>query len=338
MGILKVRSKIGIDLGTESIRVVIKNKGIVINEPAIIAVETLTNEVLAVGNLAKEMIGKTPEKIEALKPLSDSAIADLNATELIVKDIFARLKKDFNVVRPDVLINIHVGSTELEKRAVYKLLKNVGVNRAFFVEEPIAAALGAGIDVFSKDSFLVINIGSGSTEVASLSEGKVISSSSARIGGEKLDLAIIEYVKRNFNVEIGKNASENIKKQIAYGKPIVKKGIEVKGRDIITGFPKQIEISSLEVYEAIKDYLREILDTVKLSMQRVPPELAVNIKKTGILLTGGSAKIRLLDEYLSDNLKINVVVADEPIESVAKGLLMIINDEEMFKKLTNRRR
>ena len=334
MSIIKARSKIGIDLGTESIRVVIKNKGIVINEPAIIAVETSSNEVVAIGNNAKEMIGKTPEKIEALKPLSDSAIADLNATELIVKDIFSRLKKDFNIIRPDVLINIHVGSTELEKRAVYKLLKNVGVNKAYFIEEPIAAGLGAGYNVYSKDSFLVINVGSGSTEVASISDGKVISSSSARIGGEKLDTAIVEYVRKKFNVEIGKNAAENIKKQIAYGKPIVKKGIEVKGRDIITGFPKQIEVSTLEVYEAIKDFLNEILYTVKIAMQRVPPELAINIKKDGIILTGGSAKIGLLDEFLSDNIGINVIVADEPLEAVARGLLIILNDDEKLKKLS----
>lgn len=333
MSILKARKRIGIDLGTESIRVMIKDKGIVINEPAIIAVETATGDLVAVGASAKEMIGKTPEKIEALKPLKDSAIADLKATELIVKDIFARLKKEYGIIKPDVLTNLHIGSTELEKRAVYKLLKDVGVNKAYFVEEPIAAGLGAGLDVYSNKSFLVINIGSGSTEVASISGGKVISSSSARIAGEKIDNAIVEYVKRAFNVEIGKNAAEKIKKQIAYGKPLMKKGIEVKGRDIVTGFPKQIEINSLDVYEAIKDFLNEILETIKLSMQRIPPELSVNIKRDGILLTGGSANIKYLDEFLSDNLGINVVVANDPIEAVSKGILILLGDDEKLRNL-----
>ncbi len=333
MNLLKARTKIGIDLGTESIRVVIKDKGIVINEPAIIAVENATGEIVAVGAEAKEMIGKTPEKIDALKPLNDSAIADLKATELIVKDIFARLKKKYNIVRPDVLINLHIGSTELEKRAVYKLLKNVGVNTAYFIEEPIAAGLGAGLDVYSSKAFFVVNIGSGSTEVASISGGKVISSSSVRVAGEKLDNAIIEHIKKEFNVEIGKNAAENIKKQIAYSKPLIKKGVEVKGRDIITGFPKQIEVNAIETYDAIKGYLNEILDTIKLSMQRVPPELSINIKRDGILLTGGSAKIRLLDEFLADELKINVYVAENPSDVVAKGILTILSYDEKLKPL-----
>ena len=333
MNVFGARSKIGIDLGTESIRVVIKNKGIVINEPAIIAIEKATGEIIAVGNSAKEMIGKTPEKIEALKPLKESAIADLKATELIVKDIMIRLKREFNIVKPNVLMNMHVGSTELEKRAVYKLLKNIGVNTAFFIEEPIAAGLGAGLDVFSHNSFLVVNIGSGSTEVASISEGKIISCSSCRIAGESLDNAIMEYVKRTFNVEIGKNAAEKIKTQIATSKPFLKKGIEIKGRDIISGFPTTININTLQTYEAIKDYLEEILDTIKISIQRVPPELWAVIKKDGIMITGGSAQINMLDEFLSDNLKINVRIAENPSDVVAIGILKILENESILKTL-----
>ena len=333
MNVFGARSKIGIDLGTESIRVVIKNKGIVINEPAIIAIEKATGEIIAVGNSAKEMIGKTPEKIEALKPLKESAIADLKATELIVKDIMIRLKREFNIVKPNVLMNMHVGSTELEKRAVYKLLKNIGVNTAFFIEEPIAAGLGAGLDVFSHNSFLVVNIGSGSTEVASISEGKIISCSSCRIAGESLDNAIMEYVKRTFNVEIGKNAAEKIKTQIATSKPFLKKGIEIKGRDIISGFPTTININTLQTYEAIKDYLEEILDTIKISIQRVPPELWAVIKQDGIMITGGSAQINMLDEFLSDNLKINVRIAENPSDVVAIGILKILENESILKTL-----
>ena len=333
MNVFGARSKIGIDLGTESIRVVIKNKGIVINEPAIIAIEKATGEIIAVGNSAKEMIGKTPEKIEALKPLKESAIADLKATELIVKDIMIRLKREFNIVKPNVLMNMHVGSTELEKRAVYKLLKNIGVNTAFFIEEPIAAGLGAGLDVFSHNSFLVVNIGSGLTEVASKTKEKIISCSSCRIAGESLDNAIMEYVKRTFNVEIGKNAAEKIKTQIATSKPFLKKGIEIKGRDIISGFPTTININTLQTYEAIKDYLEEILDTIKISIQRVPPELWAVIKQDGIMITGGSAQINMLDEFLSDNLKINVRIAENPSDVVAIGILKILENESILKTL-----
>lgn len=333
MNFFKARSKIGIDLGTESIRVVIKNKGIVINEPAIIAIEKESGNIVAVGNSAKEMIGKTPEKIEALKPLKESAIADLNATELIIKDILERLKKDFGIVKPDVLMNMHIGSTELEKRAVYKLLNDVGVNTAYFIEEPIAAGIGVGLDVYSNSSFFVVNIGAGSTEVASISEGKIISCSCSRIAGETLDKAIIDYVKKSFNVEIGKNAAEYIKITIATSKPFVKKGIEVKGRDIISGFPKAININPLQVYEAIKDYLNEILETIRISIQRVPPELWENIKEYGIVVTGGSAQIALLDEFLAEHIGINVVISKNSLDDVAKGLLVLLSDNEKLKNL-----
>ena len=333
MNLFKAKSKIGIDLGTESIRVVINNKGIVINEPSIIAIEKATGEVVAVGNSAKEMIGKTPDKIEALKPLKESAIADLKATELIFKEIMGRLRKEFNIVKPDVLMNMHVGSTELEKRAVYKLLKNIGVDTAYFIEEPIAAGLGANLDVFSTNAFLVVNIGSGSTEVASISEGKIISCSSCRIAGETLDTAIMDYVKRTFNVEIGKNAAERIKIKMATSKPFIKKGIEIKGRDIISGFPTTINVNPLQVYDAIRDYLSEILETVKNSIQRVPPELWASIKQDGIMLTGGTTQITMLDDYLADNLKIKVRIAENPSEAVANGILKILANDSILRKL-----
>ena len=333
MRFFKLHSKrIGIDLGTESILVVIKSKGIVINEPAIIAIEKGSNSIVAVGNEAKEMIGKTPEKIEALRPLEHAGIANLRATEMIVKDIIDRLDKTEDIGRPDVLINVHVGITEVEKRAILKLVSDTGAREACFIEEPIAAALGANLDVYSPEGSMVVDLGSGTTETAVISLGKIVSSDSLRIAGDDFDKNIIDYVKRNLSVEIGKNAAERIKIEIASAKPILGKKIEVKGRDLVTGFPKTITLDAFQVNEAIRDSLKKIVEMIKTALERTPPELLADVNRKGIILTGGGANIDKIDEFISQNVGIKAIAADNPLECVALGIYKIIDNDEKFKK------
>lgn len=324
--------RIGIDLGTESILVVIKSKGIVINEPAIIAIEKGSNSIVAVGNEAKEMIGKTPEKIEALRPLEHAGIANLRATEMIVKDIIDRLDKTEDIGRPDVLINVHIGITEVEKRAILKLVSDTGAREACFIEEPIAAALGANLDVYSPEGSMVVDLGSGTTETAVISLGKIVSSDSLRIAGDDFDKNIIDYVKRNLSVEIGKNAAERIKIEIASAKPILGKKIEVKGRDLVTGFPKTITLDAFQVNEAIRDSLKKIVEMIKTALERTPPELLADVNRKGIILTGGGANIDKIDEFISQNVGIKAIAADNPLECVALGIYKIIDNDEKFKK------
>ncbi|MCI8290933.1 MAG: rod shape-determining protein [Clostridia bacterium] len=328
MRFFKLHSKrIGIDLGTESILVVMKEKGIVINEPAIIAIEKGSSAIVAVGNEAKEMIGKTPEKIEALRPLKHGGIANLKATEMIVKDIIDRLDKTQNIGRPVVLINVHVGITEVEKRAILKLVSDTGAREANFVEEPIAAALGANLDVYSPEGSMVVDLGSGTTETAVISLGKIVSSDSIKIAGDDLDENIIDYVKRNFNIEIGKNAAEKVKIEIASAKPILGKKVEIKGRDLVTGFPKSVILDAFQVNEAIRDSLKKIVEMIKTTLERTPPELLADVNKKGIILTGGLANIDKIDEFISQNVGIRVIAAENPLECVALGIYKLIDME-----------
>ena len=235
MNFFKFHGKdVGIDLGTSSILVVLKDKGIIKNEPAIIAIEKKTNDIVAVGNEAKQMIGKTPEKIEALRPLKHGGIANLNATEMIVKEIIGELQREENIGSPRVLINLHIGMTEVEKRAVLKLVLATGAKEIYFVEETLAAAIGAGLDVSSPEASMIVDIGSGTTEIAVIALGKIVSCNYVRIAGDDLDENIIEYIKKNMNVEIGKNAAERLKIELASVKPIVNQIKEVKGRDLVT--------------------------------------------------------------------------------------------------------
>lgn len=333
MRFLKLHSKrIGIDLGTESILVSVKSEGIVINEPAIIAIEKTTNDVVAVGNEAKDMIGKTPDKIEALRPLEHARIANLMATEMIVKDIINRLDKLYNIGRPQVLINVHAGITDLEKRAVLKLVSDTATRNAHIVEEPIAAAVGANLDIYSPEANMVVDIGSGVTETAVISLGKIVTSDCVKIAGDDFDQAIIEYVKKNMSMEIGKNAAEKIKLELISTKPVLGKKMEIKGRDLISGFPKTAIITAFQVYDAVRDLFNKIVQMIKATIERTPPELVNDVYENGIVLTGGGACIDKIDVFVKENLKIPVKVAENPLECVALGLGKIIDDDIRFKK------
>ncbi len=289
-------------------------------------------KLLLFGNEAKEMIGKTPEKIEALRPLEHAGIANLKATEMIVSDIMHRLDKSDNIGRPEVLINVHVGMTEVEKRAVLKLVSDTGAKGAYLIEEPIAAALGANLDIYSSEGSMIVDLGCGTTEMAVISLGKIVSSDSLRIAGDDLDKNIMEYVKKNLGLEIGKNAAEKIKIDISSAKPVLGRKVQITGRDSITGFPKTITIDAFQVNEAIRNSLKRIIEMIKTTLERTPPELLADVNKKGIVLTGGGACIDKIDELISQELGIRVISAENPMECTALGIAKIIEDDEIFKR------
>lgn len=278
------------------------------------------------------MIGKTPEKIEALRPLKHAGIANLKATEMIVSDIMHRLDKSDNIGRPEVLINVHVGMTEVEKRAVLKLVSDTGAKGAYLIEEPIAAALGANLDIYSSEGSMIVDLGCGTTEMAVISLGKIVSSDSLRIAGDDLDKNIMEYVKKNLGLEIGKNAAEKIKIDISSAKPVLGRKVQITGRDSITGFPKTITIDAFQVNEAIRNSLKRIIEMIKTTLERTPPELLADVNKKGIVLTGGGACIDKIDELISQELGIRVISAENPMECTALGIAKIIEDDEIFKR------
>lgn len=339
MNLFKFYSKrIGIDLGTESIIVAVKSKGIVINEPAIIAIEKGTNAVLAVGSEAKEMIGKTPDKIVALRPLEHAGIANLRATEMIVKDIINRLDKQYHIGKPEVLINVHIGITDIEKRALLQLVSDTGAKDAYFIEEPIAAALGADLDIYSPEGTMIVDLGSGTTETAVIALGEIVTSNSIRIAGDDFDQDIIDYLKRKLNFEIGKNAAEKIKMELASAKPDLGRRIDVKGRDIVTGFPKTVTLTALQVHEAIRESLIKLAEMIKSALERTPPELMSDINEKGITLTGGSSYIEKIDEFLEESIGVRINISENPLECVALGLSKIIEDENAMKELKSKRK
>lgn len=329
--------RIGIDLGTESILVSVKSEGIVINEPAIIAIEKGSDDILAVGNEAKNMIGKTPDKIDALRPLEHAGIANLKATEMIVSDIINRLDKLHSVGRPEVLINVHAGITDLEKRAVLKLVSDTGARGAYLIEEPIAAAIGAGLEIDTPDATMIVDLGSGVTETAVISLGEIVTSDSIKVAGDDFDRAIIEFVKKNLNMEIGKNAAEKIKIELISTKPVVGKKMDIKGRDLISGFPKTDTITAFQVYDATRSLFDKIIQMIKMTIERTPPELVSDIYEKGIVITGGGAYIDKIDVYLKENLRIPVRIAEKPLECVALGISAVIEDDEKFKKYRSSR-
>lgn len=330
--------RIGIDLGTESILVVLESKGIIINEPSIIAIEKRTNEIVAVGKEAKDMIGKTPDKIEALRPMQHAGIANLKATEMIVKDIIKRLQESENIGRPEVLINLHSGITDLEKRALLKVVSDTGAKEVYFIENPLAATIGANLEANDVNASMVVDFGSGTTEVAVVALGEIVSSDSVRIAGADFDEDIINYVKRHLNVEIGMNAAERVKKQLASAKPILGRNMEITGRDLVTGLPKTIMLNAFQVNEALRDSFKKIIEMVKATLERTPPELLADIYKNGIVLTGGGAYIDKMDEFIAQRLGINVSVAENPLECVALGIQKVIESDDKMNELKAKRR
>lgn len=325
--------KIGIDLGTANTLVFVPGEGVVINEPSVVAVSLIENKVLAVGNEAKEMLGRTPDSIVASQPLRDGAIADYRITEAMLKYFLGKVSGKFRFIRPEVIISIPAGITSTERRAVVDAAIKAGAKAAYVVKEPILAAIGAGIPIHSAQGNMIINIGGGTSEIAIISLGGVVAANSARVGGNRIDQAISDYIKRKYSLAIGDRTAEDIKKTIGSALAQVKEDfMEVRGRDLMGGLPKTVTIGSNEITEAIQDELREIINAIKQVLQETPPELAADIMDKGMVLSGGTALLKHLDQLIVKTINVPCYVADDPAYCVVKGTGIVLENLDLYKR------
>ena len=333
MGLLVSLAKIGIDLGTTNTAVFIPKKGIVINEPSVVAISVLDNKLLAVGNLAKEMIGRTPDSIVVSRPLVDGAIADYRVTGAMLKYFIKKAMGFMSFVKPEVLISVPAGITSTEKRAVIEATLNAGAKAVYLVKEPVLAAIGSKIPINSPSGNMILNIGGGTTELAVISLGGIVSWSSIRIGGNKLDQAIVEYIKKEHGLAIGERTAELIKISIgsAIKQPEEEK-ISIKGRDLASGYPRTIEISSNEITEAISEQLREIVQIVKNVLEVTPPELCADIMDKGITISGGGALLKNISTLITRITGVPSHIADDPLFCVARGTGIVLENLEVYKR------
>ncbi len=312
---------IGVDLGTANVLVYIKGKGIVLQEPSVVAINKDNQKIIAVGSEARRMLGRTPGNIVAIRPLRDGVIADYEITEKMLRYFINKACGRRWFFRPRVMVCIPSGVTGVEERAVRQATLQSGAKSAYVIEEPLAAALGAGLDISEPSGTMVVDIGGGTTDVAVLSLGGIVCSRSIRVAGDKVDEAIVRYVRREFNLAIGERTGEEIKIQVgtAYPNGIEEKMYEIKGRDLVKGLPRAVTISRRQVHDAIKETLESVVGAVKEVLERTPPELAADIVNKGIVLTGGGALLQGLDKLLSEETKVPVYVADDPLSCVARG-------------------
>lgn len=323
---------IGIDLGTANTLVFVKGRGIVIREPSVVAVDQKNNppRVVAVGMEAKEMIGRTPGSITAVRPLNDGVIADFEITAEMISAFIKRVAKRSPFSRIRVLICIPSGVTEVERKAVYDAAKSAGAKYVSLIEEPMAAAIGAGLPVSEATGSMVVDIGGGTSEVAVISLGDVVTSNSARVAGDNFDEAIISYIKKKYNLLVGERTAEDIKIKIGSAYPYEGEGtINVKGRNLMDGLPKNVDVTSEEIREAVADPVSQIVDSVKATLEKTPPELAADIIDRGITLAGGGALLRGLDKLLSEETKIPVFVAENPLDCVADGTGVCLENDAL---------
>lgn len=335
MNFLSFKSKdIGIDLGTANILVTVKGKGIILREPSVISIDVKTGEVLATGFEAKEMLGRTPKEIKAIKPLKDGVIADLTATKLLVKDILGKICKKYNVIRPRVIVGVPSGITEVEERAVEDTILHAGAREVYLIEEPMAAAIGAGVEIEEPSGNIIVDIGGGTTEIAVISLGGIVISNSLRVAGDELDQDIINYVKKEFNLAIGESTAEQIKKQLGCAMPLMTEmSMEIKGRSLNDGLPKTEVITSTQIEVAMQESINKILELVKATLEKTPPELASDIMEKGIVLSGGGALIQNLDKLISLETGMPVYIAEEPLDCVVKGTSKMLQDLEKLKTI-----
>lgn len=335
MSFLSFKSKdIGIDLGTANILVTIKGKGIVLREPSVISVNAKTGGIIATGFEAKEMLGRTPKEINAIKPLKDGVIADFTATKLLLRNLLERVCKRYNAVRPRVLVGVPSGITEVEERAVEEAIMRAGAREVYLIEEPMAAAIGAGIEIEEPSGNIIVDIGGGTTEVAVISLGGIVISNSIRVAGDELDEDIVNYIKKELNLAIGEATAEQIKKEIGCAMPLMSQmTMEIKGRDLNDGLPRTEVITSNQVEKAMKESIDKIVEVVKITLEKTPPELASDIMEKGIALSGGGALIQNLDKLISSETGMPVYVIEEPLDCVVKGTEKTLQDLEKLKTI-----
>ncbi|NLX90740.1 MAG: rod shape-determining protein [Firmicutes bacterium] len=326
---------IGIDLGTANTLVYVKGKGIVLREPSVVAIRKDTGSVLAVGNEAKKMIGRTPGNIIAIRPMKDGVIADFDVTQTMLRHFISRAYRRRTVFLPQVVICVPSGVTEVEKRAVLDATKQAGAKEAFLIEEPMAAAMGAGLPVEDPTGSMIVDIGGGTTEVAVISLGGIVTSKSIRVGGDELDDAIINYIKKSYNLMIGERTAEEIKMQIgsAYHAE-QEEHFEIRGRDLVNGLPKVLTISSWEIEGALSEPVAAILETVKTTLERTPPELAADLMEKGIVMSGGGSLLKGLDKLISGETGMPVFLAENPLDCVVLGAGKALSAIDLLKRVS----
>ncbi|WP_201457609.1 rod shape-determining protein [Campylobacter jejuni] len=333
-------SDMGIDLGTANTLVLVKDKGIVINEPSVVAVERerygSKAKILAVGKEAKDMVGKTPGNIEAIRPMKDGVIADFDMTEKMIRYFIEKTHRRKSFLRPRIIISVPYGLTQVERKAVRESALSAGAREVFLIEEPMAAAIGASLPIQEPKGNLVVDVGGGTTEIGVISLGGLVISKSIRTAGDKLDMSIVNYVKEKYNLIIGERTGEEIKITIGSAIQLPKElSMVVKGRDQVSGLLSRIELTSEDVREAMREYLKEIADALKMVLEMMPPDLASDIVENGVVLTGGGALIRGFDKYLSEIVRLPVYIADEPLLAVAKGTGKALEEISLLQQLTN---
>jgi rod shape-determining protein MreB len=334
----KFSNDLAIDLGTANTLVFVKGKGIVLNEPSVVAVHKDARgmkKVLAVGLEAKSMLGRTPGNIVAIRPMRDGVIADFDITEAMLKHFILRVHNRKSLVRPRIIVSVPSGITQVERRAVRETVESAGAREIYLIEEPMAAAIGAGLPIAEPTSSMVVDIGGGTTEVAVISLAGIVYSKSVRVAGDKIDEEIVQYMKRKYSLLIGERTAEIIKTEIGCAYPLeVMKTIDVKGRDLISGIPKTIETNSEEIREAITEPVTLIVDAVKDALENAPPELAGDIVDRGIVLTGGGALLQNIDVLIREETGLPITIADDPLCAVARGAGMALDQLDVLKEVT----
>lgn len=319
MILVALRADVGIDLGTASILVYVKGKGVVLKEPSVVAIDQYTNKFLAVGEEARNMLGRTPGNIVAIRPLRNGVISDYEITERMLR-YFIRKSVNKSIFKPRIIVCVPSGITDVERRAVVEACQHAGASKTYIIEEPIAAAIGAGIDITEPDGNMVIDIGGGTTDVAVIALGGIVVNTSIRVAGDNCDEAITKYIRKKYNMMIGERSAENLKVSVGCAYPVDEERFEsVKGRNLLTGLPMTVEVSTSDMLEALRDPVHEITEAVHSVLERTPPELASDIANKGIFMTGGGALLYGMDKLISEKTGIEVRIADNPVECVAIG-------------------
>ncbi|MGI6319295.1 MAG: rod shape-determining protein [Firmicutes bacterium] len=326
---------IGIDLGTANTLVYVKGKGIVLREPSVVAIRRDTGAILSVGEEAKRMIGRTPGNIIAIRPMKDGVIADFDVTQIMLRHFIAKSYRRRALFLPQVVVCVPSGVTEVEKRAVLDATKQAGAKEAFLIEEPMAAAIGAGLPVEEPTGSMIVDVGGGTSEVAVISLGGIVNSQSIRVGGDEMDEAIINYIKKTYNLMIGERTAEEVKIRIGSACRLdEEESLEIRGRDLVNGLPKILSISSWEIQSALMEPVSAILDTIKITLERTPPELAADIMEKGIVMTGGGALLKGLDKLIIKETGMPVYLAENPLDCVVLGTGKALTAIELLKRVS----
>ncbi|MBC8313791.1 MAG: rod shape-determining protein [Candidatus Cloacimonetes bacterium] len=329
-----ITNDVAIDLGTANTLVYVKGHGIVVNEPSVVALETETKRIIAIGEKAKEMLGKTPREIKAIKPMKDGVIADFEITEAMLRDLILRSQQKKFLVHPRVIVAVPSGITEVEKRAVKDSAVNAGARKVFLVSEPLAAAIGVNLPVHEPYGNMIIDIGGGTTEIAIVSLSHIVDHRSIRIGGDEMDEAIVSFLRKKHNLYIGESTAEKMKMKIGSAYPMKDElKMEVRGRDLISGFPVSIKISSQEIREALSETISEIVNAIKRLFEETPPELSADIADRGVVLTGGAAQLKGLGQKIRETIDLPVTLVENPLTAVVMGSGKILDNLEEYKKV-----